>query len=72
MSFKKMKKLEKAFAISVLSGICCFSTQATEEAKAIFNKKPKLPPTSIPGVRSSKIMGTGPGGFTIREVKGVL
>lgn len=72
MSFKNMKKFEKAFAISVLSGVCCFSTQVTEEAKAIFNKKPKMPPTSIPGVRSSKIMGTGPGGFTIREVKGVL
>lgn len=73
MSFKNMKKFEKAFAISVLSGVCCFSTQAAEEAKAIFKKKsPQLPPTSIPGVRSSKIMGTGPSGSIIREVKGVL
>lgn len=44
MSFKNMKKFEKAFAVCVLSGICCFSTQVAEEAKAIFKKKSPLPP----------------------------
>lgn len=76
MKFRNVKKFKKTLAISMVFGVCVFSTESSKEVKAIFKKKspqtPSLPTTSIPGVRSAKILGTGARGISIREVKGVI
>lgn len=69
-----MKKFEKAFAISVLSGVSLLVPKNGDEAYAMFGKKPPTPAQSTTSTTMgppSKTMAK-PGGISVGKIKSVI